>query len=740
MRPKLFPAFSRRLRGSVTNRMGAVSIEARAVHGLDTKIAHWPGLRAATLAGMLACAGALLSACGGASNQAASTTPASPAQPASATLPVANRTLLIDLDGATYAAVQAGIAAGTLPNLARLQIQLAYSGGVAGTTSQQQNLDTPSWASLLTGTWAESNGVYSDAPNQALHNNSVFAMAKTVIPSPTGAAVESTGLYQLLTPEQNAGYLDTLTNCSQQAEDTCVTNAALQMIDSGDSVVVAQYHSAEDAAENDGLSSSNYSSTLTQLDQAVGTLVAETVKYPNWLVVVSAGHGLNPAGLADGLPQLSESTTFVGLSQTANTGSQGVNATVPSALSGLYAYANITDVTPTLLSWLSALPTPANYAMDGGELLGPLPVSQLTGVTGSDNQSIVLTWVAPATGAITVLRNAQVIANLPAGTTTFTDNQLGLTAADTYTFDYTVAAGTASASDLVTITYVPPPPPPPPLASTLTQGLTTYYPSSSYSSTLPTFAAPALDALVTGGTPDSTLGLWAGDYQSGSLTPDPFGGQGLLIDTSIFDPNGFDGYMLKQVNDVTAQPAFTIGFWFKTPGAASQDTPIFTNKSYLSGANPGVAIGLFPSGLAFNIGDGANRADAPTNPFTPYTRNQWIYISLSVDTVAQTMSWHVFDPVLGEETGSVSTGAVDLTALPGLGQFGVNEDATGTFAFTSCGDTVPYTGQCPNGAAQVGIQESFSDIALWNRVLTEGELQSIYASKMPLSTLLPTVP
>jgi hypothetical protein len=705
-----------------------------------------PRLSAIALACTLAFSSALLSACGGGSDgDSDAAPPTSPPPvtdnaPPAAGLPAANRTLLIDLDGASYAAVQSGIAAGTLPNLAKLQVQLAYSGGVAGTSSQQQNLDTPSWASLLTGTWAQTNQVFSDAPHQAMQSSSVFAMAKAAGAGPTGAAVGSDGLNQLLTPEQNAGFLDTLTNCSQQGGDSCVTTAALQMIGKGNSVVLAQYHSAEDAAINHGLTSSDYTSTLAKLDQAVGTLLAETAKTPNWLVVVTAGHGLNAAGLADGLPQLPESTTFVGLNQTANSGSQGVNAKAPSTLADLYAHASIVNVTPTVLSYLNALPAPANYVMNGGALLGAQSASQLAGVTGSDNQSIVLTWAAPASGAITVLRNGQVIASLPAGTTTYTDNQLGLTAADSYKFAYTVAAGTASVSSFVTIAYVPPPPPPPPLATTLTQGLASYYPSSSYSSMLPTFAAPAVDKVVNGSTPNSTLGPWAGDYQSGSLTPDPFGGQALLIDTNNFNAAGNDGYKITQQTDVTALPAFTMGFWFKTPGIGIQDTPIFTNKDYSGGVNPGVAIGLFPSGIAFNLGDGANRADGPL--YTPYTRDQWIYLSLSIDTVAGEMIWHVFDPILGEQTGSVSIAAVDPAAIPGLGtgQIGLDEDGRGTFTFSSCGGSLPYTGQCPSGGAQVGVQESFSDIALWNRVLTEGELQSIYAAKVPLSTLLPHTP
>lgn len=697
---------------------------------------------------MLICAGALLSGCGGGNNQTADVASASGSQQAGNTQsadgtkpghPAANRTLVIGLDGATYTAVQSGIAAGTLPNLAKLQIQLAYSGGVVGTTTQQPNLDTPGWASLLTGTWALRNEVMSDAPNQALQSSSVFAMTKAVSTGLNGAVVESTSLDQLLTPEQSAGYLDTLTNCAQQGGDACVTRQTLQMIDSGYATVVAQYHSAEDAALNYGLSSSNYMHTLAQLDAAVGTLLTETAKYPHWLVIVTASHGLNPAGGADGLPELPEATTFIGLNQPANNGTQGVNAKVPSALNDLYAYASIADVTPTLLSYRSALPTPANYAMDGGELVGAQPVSQLRGVTGSDNRSIMLTWAAPASGAITVLRGGQVIANLPAGTTTYTDSQLGLTTAGSYQFNYTVTTGSASVSDLVTIAYVPPPPPPPPLATTLTQGLVTYYPSSSYSSALPTFAVPALDEIVTGTTPDSTLGPWADGYQSGSLTPDPFGGQGLLINTAVANPAGYDGYKLVQTNDVTKDAQFTIGFWFKTPGITTGDVPIFANKNYVSGGNAGVAFGLFPAGIAFNIGSGSGvRADGPTSPYTPYTANQWMYLAISVDSAAKTMTWHRFDPVLGEATGTVATGSVNLANLAGLGQFGVGEDGTGMYEVNKCGDPVnPYTpGTCTNGSVSATYQQSFSDIAMWNRVLTESELQSIFGSKKPLSGLL----
>ncbi|MFY1005109.1 hypothetical protein ACNF5F_27190, partial [Escherichia coli] len=73
--------------------------------------------------------------------------------------------------------------------------------------------------------------------------------------------------------------------------------------------VVAQYHSAEDVALNDGLASSQYAQALARLDAAVGTLLSETAKHADsqWLVVVASSHGLNANGRADGLPEVPQS-------------------------------------------------------------------------------------------------------------------------------------------------------------------------------------------------------------------------------------------------------------------------------------------------------------------------------------------------------------------------------------------------------------------------------------------------
>jgi hypothetical protein len=356
---------------------------------------------------------------------------------------------------------------------------------------------------------------------------------------------------------------------------------------------------------------------------------------------------------------------------------------------------------------------------------------------------VVLTWTAPASGAITVLRDGKVIAsNLPAGTSTYTDTQLAqeLSAQGSYVVNYTVQVGaTTSAalrSTLAQVSFVPPIS----LATTLSNGLIVYYPFGG--------ALPPVDKLA-----HSTLGPYAADLPpaAGSVVAGPLtGSNGLLVDTHYVDSNGFEGYKLTPATgfDVSqgSTPQFTVGFWFKVQSCiATNDVPVFSNKNYVSGGNAGVAIGLFASstanqcGIAFNIGSGAGvRADGPTSPYTQVSVGQWVYIALSIDGVAKTMSLYALDPLLGKsEILNKPTGTVDLSKLSPFGQWGVGEDGTGTYLMNKCSGSVtpPYTaGKC---ATAPTYQEMFGDLAMWNRALSQSEVESIFLSQKPLSALLP---
>ncbi|URW82128.1 alkaline phosphatase family protein [Alcaligenes sp. DN25] len=690
---------------------------------------------------------AALAACGSSETSSGpATAPETPTNPVKPDTPSTRHALIIDLDGATYRAVQQGMAAGSLPNLAKLNVQLAYSGGVVGTPSQQANLDMPGWASLLTGTWANRHGVVSTAPDQVLRQNSLFHSAQ---PGQNAAAVASSGLAHLLKADHDAERLHELADCSAQAVTlSCVSTQAMKMIEGNYRKVLVQYRSAKDAALDFGVESPDYLATLSKLDKEIGTLIAATAKQQDrqWLIVVTGNHGLSEHGQDNGLPLLSQSATFLAFNQSVNTGEQGIGASLPQTLTELYQYNSLVDVAPTVMRYLDTLPPAAEYKLDGSSLLGPQAVSNLNATVVDNNSSSVaikLDWKAPADAPIDILRDGQVIASrLPAGTQSYTDNQLtaDLSSKGTYQFDYTVQAGSgeqAAWRNLISppISYLPPVP----LATTLRNGLLSYYP---FSATLPPVDAQG----------NSSMAPASADLPSaaGVVVPGPFSGtHGLLVDTNHVTVEGLEGYRMTPTQgfDIStgSSPQFTIGFWYQVPQCIDRNNvTILSNKNYVSGGNAGVAIGLFSSstknqcGVAFNIGSGGVRADGPTNPYTQIPVGRWVYIAFAVDGVAKKMNMQIFDPVIGQTTqvaAGKSTGAVDLSKLSPYPQWGIGDDGTGKFLMNKCNGSVtpPYTvGKC---AVAPPTQQMFGDLAMWNRVLSDEELQSIYWSNKPLSSL-----
>ena len=721
---------------------------------------RWP--RLAQFASILALAGLLgsgLTGCGGSSDATLDTGTAPPDAGVSTPPPMpeqgaalAKRTLFIDLDGVTYEAMRQSIAAGRMPNLAKLQPQLAYSGGILNDVSQQPNLDAPGWTTLLTGTWASRHRVFAVTPDQKPAVPTLFRMAKaSTSTNLTGAAVASAPLSTLLASDHATGALDTLSDCSQDAiPDDCVTRNALQLIGNGQyATIVVQYHSAQDVALDEGLASSRYAQTLAQLDAAVGTLMSETAKNPGsqWLIVAASSHGLNDNGRADGLPQVSQSATFIAINQDTNNGQRGSTPALPATVSGLYPYASIADITPTLLAYLGKTPADQNYAMDGGQLIGAQPPVLSARVTESNTSRarVALTWKAPASAALVLMRDGTVIANLPSGTTTYTDSLADQDAlkTGTYQFSYSLHAGTAARALLTPqISYIKAVPPVP-LAASLINGMTVYYPFGQD----PQNTAP-VDALG-----NSTLGPWAADANGGAMTADPFGGSGLFIDTAIANAAGYDGYRLTPrtasqdvVNSAVASGgAFTIGFWYKAPACSTNTVgePIFSNKTGYasSGGTAGILIAMFGCGAEFNVADGSNRIDT-NSPYIPFSENQWVYLALVVDVGGRTMSGYVFDPVLGiqSQTKAFPT-AMNVAGFAGVNKtseigFGLGEDGTGKFYMVKNGQTAGSYNPAKS-TIDKPMQMAFSDLAMWNRALNREEMTTLFLSLKPLSSLMP---
>lgn len=636
------------------------------------------------------------------------------------------KALVVEIDGLTHSALRDAMAQNKVPALQSLRVAPGWTGGANGTPSEQRTTDGPGWATLLTGTWAQRHNVRWDTNNQRIEVKlapSVFALAKqnNKAAGYRTASVTSGALYPLLLANE-AGTVDSAIDCA--GADACVTDRTAQLIDAGYDLLVAQYGAPATVAGN-GLKSDAYQRSIADTATGVGKLLARiaqrTTNDPkeDWLVILTTGHGLDAYGSAAGLQDNSNKTVFIASNKTL-AALPGVGAAAPPD-DTLLALAAATDIAPTVLRHLGALPAATDYRFAGQALQASTSLRSLAAKTGADRRSIQLSWTLSGntTSAVQVLRDGKVVTTLPAGTTSYTDPIVA--ASDgVYAFQYTVVAGEASVALAAQISYVAPEAPVT-LAPTLANGLVNYYPLD---------ALPGVDTKNA-----STLAPWASDANGGSLVDDgfsaPYKAKALRVDSTVKNASGMAGYRLVQNNDVTtnaAVTAFTIGFWMRTDATCSQGVSnggsIIANKNYDTGTNEGIAIGLFGScELRFNTGNGSGvRGEIKGMHYL--SAGQWAYVAVVIDKAAMKMDGYAFDPVRG-----VQTGRVDLSPTPTLiaklgglkNGIGLNEDGSGLY----------YKRQSasPRGAMD------FNDFAIWNRALTSAELNSIFKSGQPLSTL-----
>ncbi|CAJ0744756.1 hypothetical protein R16034_04782 [Ralstonia edaphis] len=650
-----------------------------------------------------------LTACGGGdggpiANQGSTDTPSTSAS---------KKVLVVGVDGATYAQVQSALLQRSLPNLGALAVMPASTGGTLGTTTAQPPLDTPSWATVLTGAWQNRHGVTDDTVT-TLAAPSVFSYARNAAKAAgttqrLGAAVSSATLPALLKADQQAGNLDTLVDCAQV--DTCVTQNSVKLVQSGYDVVFAQYTAPAAAALASGLQSDAYTAALANLDQALGTLQAAIAQRrtanPNedWLVVVTTSHGLDATGATTSAPTLENRTAFIALNKPVNAVLGKTGMAAPTSEATLAALPSEADIVPTVLAQLNAAVPATAHKLDGTALTAnAIGVRNLQSTVGAYNASLVLNWQNPtaASGPITVLRDGKPVATLPATATQYTDSNIA-TASGIYRINYTLVRNNVPVSMLAQISYVAPTP----LATSLTNGLAAYY---SFDPLPPTDRKAS-----------SAIGPWVAGTDGGSATADPFGGTALSVDSRI------DAYKLTQNGaDIALSPQFTIGFWFKSDCTQGNGTgePILANKDYTSGANAGIAFGLFGGcEVRFNLGSGGKRDDIQGMKFSA---NQWAYLALSVDAQAKRFSAYILDPVLGvQKVEDKAIANTDVTKLNGLATkvWGLNDDATHNYV--------------PNNPGSLKGVMAYDDLAMWTRRLTLDELKTINGSHQPLSSLNP---
>ena len=631
------------------------------------------------------------------------------------------KALVVEIDGLTHAALRDALAQNKVPALQSLRVAPAWTGGANGTPSEQRTTDGPGWATLLTGTWVTRHGVRWDTADQRIDAKlapSIFALSKqNKAPGYKTASVTANALYPRLLANES-GTVDGAVDCA--GADACVTERTAQFIDAGYDLTVAQY-GAPAAAADSGLKSDAYQRAISDTSAAVGRLLARIAQRTvndakeDWLVILTSGHGLDAFGTASGLQAIDHKTIFIASNKTlAALPGTGTAAPADTALLQLAA---ATDIAPTVLRHLGALPSSEAYNFNGQALQAATSLRNLFAKAGADKNSIELSWTlaGAATVPVQVLRDGKLVATLPAGSTAYAD-PIVADADSVYTYQYTVVAGEASVALAAQLAYVKPAT----LAPTLANGLVNYYPLD----TLP--AADLRNA--------STLSPWAADADGGTSVDDgfklPYKVKALRVDSTVKNASGSAGYRLLQTTDVATNPAvtaYTLGFWVRTDATCSQGVSngasMLANKNYTTGANAGLAIGLFGScEIRFNVGAGGGiRADS--NGYG-LSAGQWAYVAVVIDKANLKLTGYVFDSARAMQTGSATLTSTLVAQLGGLKNgIGLNEDGTGQYYQRETSS--------PRGAMD------FNEFAIWNRALTTDELTSIFKSGQPLMLLLP---
>ena len=202
--------------------------------------------------------------------------------------------------------------------------------------------------------------------------------------------------------------------------------------------------------------------------------------------------------------------------------------------------------------------------------------------------------------------------------------------------------------------------------------------SPRYHETQPTPAIGS-DSYITSVLPDVILRTYL--TFDGSVDDD-MGGSVTAHDKLYFVENGYfgqsvaidDGYISLD-NYKLGKDSFTLGFWIKTKGSAS-DPPILSNKNWESGKNPGFALVLRDgANVCFNAGNGSSRLDFNFPLPTDYNTG-WMHVLLLADREAGTIS-------LCYDFGKLSTLKIPTTlqdaTFDALSSLNIGQDGTGSY-------------------------------------------------------------
>lgn len=182
---------------------------------------------------------------------------------------------------------------------------------------------------------------------------------------------------------------------------------------------------AADQVGHDSGFGDHYQQALRTLDSQIGHLLDKVDErrrlHPqeDWLVIVSTDHGRDYWGKGHGSASEQEKSIFIASNKPLN--QELTELSIPAEMPGpnnLYGLPAQTSVAPTVLRHMGLTLQP-EWLLDGTPLLGKTGARKAR----ADEHKGRLRWNSNATGYLTILKNGQVVAQVPARDGQWTDPQ-----------------------------------------------------------------------------------------------------------------------------------------------------------------------------------------------------------------------------------------------------------------------------------------------------------------------------
>lgn len=315
-----------------------------------------------------------------------------------------SKVLLIGIDGVQFEKLQAA----NTPNIDKLNISKAFTGGIKGTATEQKTSSGPGWSTILTGVWVNKHGIAANEDGLAISGfPSLFKRIRDAKPEAYIASIAHWG-----TPNTSyfkndvSGNNLTLSGISDQA----VTDKVIQVINTTRADFIFAHLDDPDHYGHTQCFGSAYKNSLEVADAQVGQMMAavnaKIEQGDDWLVLITTDHGRTPVvGCNHGNQTTEEKTIFIASNAKLNHEfTQPATGVVNQDFSGLYAYPAQTNIAPTVLRHLGIEPK-VEWALDGIPMNGQLAVRKLM----SDSNQADFSWTPKENSVVDIYRNGQLL-------------------------------------------------------------------------------------------------------------------------------------------------------------------------------------------------------------------------------------------------------------------------------------------------------------------------------------------